>query len=57
MASSRRRKFKNKPDNFFSCEDSDDEQEEHKGCNNEMVSKSETFSDDTNWLSALEPFS
>ena len=42
---------------FSSCADSDDYQQEHEGCNNEMVSESESFSDDTNPLSAPELFS
>ena len=42
---------------FFSCAYSDDDQREHAGCNNQMVSESESFSDDTNRLSALELFS
>ena len=42
---------------FSSCADSDDDQRDHEGCNNEMVSESESFSVDTNWLSALELFS
>ena len=39
---------------FSSCPDSDDDQRKHEGCNNEMVSESEFFSDDTNRLSATE---
>ena len=42
---------------FSSCEDSDHDQGEREGCKNEMVSESESFSDDTNRLSASEPFS
>ena len=41
---------------FSSCADSDDDQREHEGCNNEMVSESESFSDDTNRVSAPELF-
>ena len=39
------------------CEDSDDDQGEHEGCNKEIVFESKSFSDDTYWLSVPEPFS
>ena len=42
---------------FSSCADSDDDQREHEDCNNEMVSESESFSDDTNRLLAPKLFS
>ena len=42
---------------FSACENSDDDQREHENCNNEMVSESESFSDDTNRLSSPELFS
>ena len=41
---------------FFSSADSNDDQREHEGCNNKMVFESESFSDDTNRLSAPELF-
>ena len=42
---------------FYLSADSDDNQREHEGCNNKMVFESESFSDDTNWISAPELFS
>ena len=42
---------------FYSSADSDDNQREHEGCNNKMAFQSESFSDDTNRLSAPELFS
>ena len=42
---------------FSSCADNDNDQQEHEGCNNEMVFESESFSDNTNRLSAPELFS
>jgi len=41
---------------FSSCEDSDHDEGEHEGCKNEVVSESESFSDDANRLSAPGPF-
>ena len=41
---------------FYSSADSDDNQQENEGCNNKMVFESESFSDDTNRLSAPELF-
>ena len=42
---------------FYSSADIDDDQREHEGCNNKMVFESESFSDNTNRLSAPELFS
>ena len=42
---------------FSSSVNSDDDQREHEGCNNLMVFESESFSDNTNRLSAPELFS
>ena len=42
---------------FSSCEDNEDDQGEHKDCNNKMVLESEDFFSDTNQLSAHKQFS